>query len=66
MRFALRVPGPVPQFLAACYEPAKAGILFTTKAEDACSYGSIQKAADVAKTISDTVGFTAEITVVDY
>jgi hypothetical protein len=66
MRFALRMPGSVPQFLAACYEPAESGILFTTKAEDACSYTSIQKAATVAKTIRNKVGFTAEVTVVDY
>lgn len=66
MRFALRMPGPVPQFLAACYEPANTGIFFTTKAEDACSYGSIQKAVNVAKAIRSTVGFTAEVTVVDY
>lgn len=66
MRFALRMPGPVPQFLAACYEPACSGILFTTEVQDACSYASIQKAATVAKTIQRKVGFTAEVTVVDY
>ena len=66
MRFALRMPGPVPQFLAAYYEPVARGILFTTEVEDACSYASIQKAAAVAKTIQRKVGFTAEVTVVDY
>ena len=66
MRFALRMPGPVPQFLAACYEPACSGIFFTTEVQDACSYTSIQKAVAVAKMLQRKVGFTAEVTVVDY
>lgn len=66
MRFALRMPGPVPQFLAACYEPARKGIFFTTEAEDACSYANLESALAVAKTIRSAVGFMAEITVVDY
>jgi len=66
MRFVLRMPGPVPQFLAACYEQPVSSILFTTEAADACSYSSIQRAATVAKFIRYKVGFTAEVTVVDY
>lgn len=56
----------MPQFLAACYKGDPKGILFTTEAEDACSYASFEKAVTVAREIQTTVGFNAVITVVDY
>ena len=42
------------------------GILFTDKAKDACSYVTIEKAAEVARAIAPALGTTPEIMEVNY
>jgi hypothetical protein len=42
------------------------GILFTDKAEDACSYVTVEKAAEVARAISPVMGAVPEIKRVNY
>lgn len=54
MRYALSISNTT--YLAACYEATGSGILLTEKAEDACSYVTIEKAIAVAKAVAPSVG----------
>jgi hypothetical protein len=38
-------------YLAACYEPQHDGIVFTPLVEDACEYVTVEKAAEIARTL---------------
>ncbi len=57
-----------PVYLAAYYGQLHPhdGILFTDKAEDACSYVTVEKAAEVARAISPVMGAVPEIKRVNY
>ena len=54
MRFALKVVDSEPLFLSAYYENSGEA-LWTTKATDACSYSSINKAKAVLNKASKTL-----------
>ena len=54
MRYALSISHTT--YLAACYEATGSGILLTEKAEDACSYVTIEKAVAVAQAVAPSVG----------
>jgi len=55
-------------YLAAYYEklPANNGIYLTLKAEDACSYVTIEKACQVARMLEDSMGYVPSIVEVSY
>ena len=36
------------EYLAACYEPTGSGVVYTPLRSDACTYVTIEKAAEVA------------------
>jgi hypothetical protein len=55
-----------PLFLAAYYERQGNGIRFTDKAEDACSYVTIEKAVQVAQELKISLGYLPHIVEVDY
>ena len=68
-RFALSVAQQGRQvYLAAYYGMLHPhdGILFTDRAEDACSYVTIEKAAKVARAIAPVLGNVPEIMEVTY
>jgi hypothetical protein len=52
-------------FLQACYEPQHDGIIFTPLDEDACEYVTVEKAAQVARSITKLRGFEVCIQAVD-
>ena len=54
MRYALSVSNKI--YLAACYEATGSGILLTKKAEDACSYVTLEKALAVAEAVAPSIG----------
>lgn len=64
MRYALSISNQT--YLAACYEATGSGILLTEKAEDACSYVTIEKALAVAKAVAPSVGELPCIVEVNY
>lgn len=64
MRYALSISNKT--YLAACYEATGSGILLTEKAEDACSYVTIEKALAVAKAVAPSVGELPCIVEVNY
>lgn len=64
MRYALSISDKT--YLAACYEATGSGILLTEKAEDACSYVTIEKALAVAKAVAPSVGKLPCIVEVNY
>ena len=55
-------------YLAAYYEklPANNGIYLTLIAEDACSYVTIEKACQVARSLEDSMGCVPSIVEVSY
>lgn len=55
-----------PLYIAAYYESFGNGVYLTYRAEDACSYVTIEKAAQVAKTIQGNLGYLPSIVEVDY
>jgi hypothetical protein len=63
-RYALQAPiSSEPLYLAAAY-PMSAkdnGIRLTTKKEDACSFVTIEKAAETARVLEHSVGYLASI-----
>ena len=64
MRYALSISNKA--FLAACYEATGSGILLTEKAEDACSYVTIEKALAVAQAVAPSIGQLPCIVEVSY
>lgn len=54
-RFVLAFPDG-SRFLAASYEPTGSGIKLTDLREDACSWVTIDKAAEVAREIAPALG----------
>jgi hypothetical protein len=52
-------------YLAACYE-ATNGVKLTNQADDACSYVTLEKAAQVAKTLRESLGYFPQIVEVNY
>ena len=54
IRYALSVSNKT--YLAACYEATGSGILLTKKAEDACSYVTLEKALAVAEAVAPSIG----------
>jgi hypothetical protein len=52
-------------YLAACYETTQ-GVKLTDKAEDACSYVTLEKAAQVAKALRESLGYFPQIIEVSY
>jgi len=68
-RFALSLAQQEKQvYLAAYYGMLHPhdGILFTDKAQDACSYVTVEKAAKVARAIAPALGHVPEIIEVNY
>ena len=59
MRYALSLPDNT--YLAACYEATGSGIIFTEKAEDACSYVTIEKATSVAHQVRFSLGVVPSV-----
>ncbi len=49
------------QFLSAVYDLTSSGILFTTKEEDACSFVTIDKAAEVARALNSLHDLNAQV-----
>ena len=64
MRYALSLPDNT--YLAACYEATGSGIILTAKAEDACSYVTIEKAASVAHQVRFSLGVVPAVVEVEY
>ena len=64
MRYALSVSNKT--YLAACYEATGSGILLTKKAEDACSYVTLEKALAVAQAVAPSIGQLPCIVEVSY
>lgn len=64
MRYALSISHKT--YLAACYEATGSGILLTEKAEDACSYVTIEKALAVAEAVASSIGKLPRIVEVSY
>jgi len=68
-RYALKTThGTQILYLAAYYAnfPTNNGIRLTDKAEDACSYVTIEKACQVARNLEDTMGCVPTIVEVSY
>ena len=68
-RYALRTAhGTQVMYLAAYYAnfPKNNGIRLTDKAEDACSYVTIEKACQVARSLEDSMGCVPSIVEVSY
>ncbi len=55
--------GALKQYLAACYEPQHDGIVYTTLAEDACEYATVEKAAQIARELTKLHGEQIQIEV---
>jgi hypothetical protein len=55
-------------YLAAYYEklPVNNGVYLTLIAEDACSYVTIEKACQVARSLEDSMGWVPSIVEVSY
>jgi len=63
-RYALLAPAPKENlYLAAVYPKSSNdnGIRLTDKKEDACSFVTIEKAAETARLLEDSVGYLASI-----
>jgi len=45
----------------ACYEPTGEGIVFTRMASEACSYVTLERAAEAARMVGDGLGFIPNI-----
>ena len=68
-RYALKTThGTQVMYLAAYYAnfPKNNGIRLTDKAEDACSYVTIEKAFQVARSLEDSMGCVPSIVEVSY
>jgi|TARA_R110000868_G_scaffold143859_1_gene362484 hypothetical protein len=68
-RYALKTThGAQTLYLAAYYanSPKNNGIRLTDKAEDACSYVTIEKAGQVARSLEDSIGCVPSIVEVSY
>ena len=68
-RYALKTThGGKVLYLAAYYAnfPKNNGIRLTYKAEDACSYVTIEKACQVARSLEDSMGCVPSIVEVSY
>lgn len=71
-RYALKTTHPDYEghafYLAAYYEklPAHNGVYLTLVAEDACSYVTIEKACQVARSLKDSMGCVLSIEEVSY
>jgi len=68
-RYALKTKSQgKTMYLAAYYEklPANNGVCLTYKAEDACSYVTIEKACQVARSLEDSMGCVPSIVEVSY
>jgi hypothetical protein len=63
-RLYKHVPG-TRQYLQACYEQQHNGIIFTSLAEDACEYVSIDKAASVARQLQALHGYQVGLEVTE-
>ena len=50
-------------YLMACYEPQMDGITYTDDKEDACTYVSFEKVADIARTLQRLHGYDLMIVV---
>ena len=48
-------------YLMACYEPTGEGIVFTRMASEACSYVTLERAAEAARMVGDGLGFIPNI-----
>lgn len=57
-RYAIQVDD---LFVAACYEPVGSGIMFTRERGDACSYVTIEKAAQIAGELVSTAGLLCNV-----
>lgn len=64
MRYALLLPNN--RYLAACYEATGSGILITDKAEDACTYVTLEKALAVAQAVAPSMSQVPCVVEVDY
>ena len=63
-RYALaRLFEDQPMYLMACYEPQMDGITYTNDKEDACTYVSFEKVADIARTLQRLHGYDLMIVV---
>jgi hypothetical protein len=56
-----RAGGDQLDYLAACYEADHFGVIYTPEREDACSYVTIEKAAEVAKALQRLHGVDVTI-----
>lgn len=54
------------QYLAAVYKDSKNGIVYTPMRTDACSYVTIEKACQVARSLEDSTGCVPSIVEVSY
>jgi hypothetical protein len=64
MRYALSLSNNL--YLAACYEATGSGIMMTRKAEDACSYVTLEKALAVAHAVAPNLGQIPCVVEVNY
>jgi hypothetical protein len=48
-------------YLMACYGPTGNGIVFTRMASDACSFITLEKAAETARLVGEGLGFIPNI-----
>lgn len=53
------------EYLAACYEPTGSGIVYTPLRSDACTYATIEKAAEVAVTLQRNLCSSFMLTIVE-
>jgi len=53
------------EYLAACYEPTGSGIVYTPLRTDACTYATIEKAAEVAVTLQRNLCASFMVTIVE-
>lgn len=64
MRYALSLSNNL--YLAACYEATGSGIMMTRKAEDACSYATLEKALAVAQAVAPNLDQVPCVVEVNY
>jgi len=66
-RYALACSTPNGmRYLAAAYDNSKSGVVYTLMRTDACSYVTIEKASQVARSLKDSMDCIPSIVEVSY
>ena len=53
------------EYLAACYEPTGSGVVYTPMRSDACTFVTIEKAAEVAVQLQNNLGSHFMVSIIE-